>query len=119
MPSPNHQLELRRLILLTALSFVLMFGQSLSTGPAEAKTFSISITGDQGAGFIGSCLAKRGDDHEVLALHDDVPFEQLIEADFVSCRINAKGRIAIDVSSDTGQHRTAETNNGMVTLSLR
>ena len=84
-----------------------------------AKTFSITVTGDPGASFIGSCLAKQGDDHQVLALKGKVPFEQHINADFVSCRINASGRIRIEATSDVGQRREAETRNGMVTLSLR
>ena len=119
MASANHRLEPRHLTLLAAVWSVFTFGMPFPAGSADAKTFTISITGDQGAAFIGSCLAKRSDDHEVLALHGNVPFEQQIEADFVSCRINAEGRIAIDVRSDAGQHRKAETTNGMVTLSLR
>lgn len=105
------------LSLMFTLSLALS-GVVLPLGNAFAKTFSLSITGDDGAGFIGSCLAKRGEDHEVLALNGKVPFEQQIDADFVSCRINATGRIVIDATSDAGQQQHAETKNGMVTLSL-
>lgn len=88
------------------------------TSIAVAKTFSITITGDPGASFIGSCLAKRSDDHQVLALNGKVPFEQRIDADFVSCRINASGRVRVEAISDVGQRQHAETKGGMVTLSL-
>lgn len=98
--------------------FVSVATMTIATDVAIAKTFTITITGDPSASFIGSCLAKRSDDHEVLALNGKVPFDQHIDADFVSCRINASGRIRIDAISDAGQVRHAETSNGMITLSL-
>lgn len=100
------------------MPFALVLFLSCWPNSAQAKIFSMSITGDQGASFIGSCLAKQGDQHQVLALHGQVPFEQQIDAEFVSCRITARGRINVDVRSDQGQHRQAETKNGMITLSL-
>jgi hypothetical protein len=87
--------------------------------PSFAKTFTLRIDGDAGASFLGSCLAEKGGTHEVLALSGHVPFTQTVEAEFMSCRINASGRIAVEATSDSGQQRTAETRSGMITLSLR
>ncbi|MGI9433243.1 MAG: hypothetical protein ACR2Q4_00160 [Geminicoccaceae bacterium] len=84
-----------------------------------AKTFTLTIDGDQGASFVGSCLAVRGDEQDVLALSGQAPFEQAVEADFMSCRFNATGRISIKATSDAGQERMVETKNGVITLSLR
>lgn len=85
------------------LSLILAVAFTAGANPVIAKTFSIGISGDDGASVIGSCLVRRGEDHEVLALAGKVPLEQVIDADFVPCRFDAAGRVVIDAASDAGQ----------------
>ena len=83
-----------------------------------AKTFSLSITGAEGARYTGRCTLPTAAGEETLDLSGVVPLHERIEGEGLACRIEADGPITVEVAHGGGRSRSA-TIGGVVNISVR
>ena len=98
----------------------LMAGASvaLTGGAAVAKNFHISISGDEGARFVGTCAVAKGSTGDVLTLDGVVPHEQMLVGDGLSCKLKAEGQVVILIEHD-GSRARSSTNGGTINIDLK
>lgn len=90
----------------------------LAAEPAMAKTFRLSITGKQGARYAGQCTVLKDAKEEIIDLRGEMPLERTFVADGVDCRIEAKGRVVVEITHD-GSWSRAATDGGFVNVQAR
>jgi hypothetical protein len=85
---------------------------------AMAKTLHLTISGDAGARYSGTCTVTTGAGDETVTLEGGVPAERAFAADGLSCRLRAEGRIVVEILHDGSRARSA-TSGGVIHLSVR
>jgi hypothetical protein len=85
---------------------------------AMAKTFDLTISGDAGARYSGTCTVTTGAGDQTVTLDGKVPGERTFEADGLSCELQADGRIVVEVVYDGSRARSA-TSGGEIRISVR
>lgn len=83
-----------------------------------AKTCELAITGDDGASYSGRCTVLVGARDGVVVLEATVPLERTFVADGLNCRIEAKGRVVVEIRHDHGWSRVT-SDGGFVDLQAR
>lgn len=90
----------------------------LAAEPAMAKTFKLSITGNEGASYAGQCTVIKEARDDVLALEGTVPLERTFIADGLDCRIEAEGRVVVEITHEGGWSRVT-TDGGFADVQVR
>jgi len=90
----------------------------LAAEPAMAKTFKLSISGDEGARYAGQCTVIKEGRDDVTALEGTVPLERTFTADGLDCRIEAEGRVVVEITHEGGWSR-ATTRSGLIDIRSR
>lgn len=85
---------------------------------AMAKTYHLLLSGDVGASFNGTCTIATSGGETVLTLKGQIPHEQQITGQGLSCKLEASGRVVVDVEHD-GSRTRSSTNGGKIKISLR
>jgi len=106
----------RRWSPMAGLTLGLVIG--LAAEPVMAKTFKLSITGDEGAHYSGQCTLVRDAHEEIIDLEGDVPLQREFVADGVGCRLEAQGRLTVELRHDGSRSRAATT-GGFVNIQAR
>jgi hypothetical protein len=101
------------------LAALIAAGAGTGGGAALAKTFSLSITGAEGARYAGRCtLTTASGEEETLELSGVVPRHERLEGDGLACRIEGDGRIVVEVARNGSRSRSATT-GGVINISVR
>jgi len=85
---------------------------------AMAKTFHLTISGDAGARYSGTCTLTTGADDQSVTLEGAVPGEREFTADGLSCRLHTEGRVVVEILHDGSRARSA-TSGGVIHLVVR
>ena len=95
-------------------------GVSLGLGgrAAQAETYTLSVTGDPGARIAGACTLLTGAAEEQIELAGPVPLERRFEGDGLSCRLEAEGRVVVEIAGAGTRSRSATT-DGTINVTLR
>lgn len=83
-----------------------------------AETFKLSITGDEGTRYAGQCRVIRDKQEDIVDLEDELPLERSFVADGMDCRIEAKGRLTVEIVHDGSRSRST-TSGGVVNIHSR
>lgn len=90
----------------------------LAAEPATATDFKLSITGDEDARYAGQCMLIKEPQDDVVVLEGTVPLEHTFVADGLDCRIEAKGRVVVEIAHGGSRSRAA-THGGLVHVQAR
>jgi hypothetical protein len=93
-------------------------GLVVLAGQAMAKTYALSITGDAGTRYRGSCTVDLSVGTATIDLDGTVPFEQRFDGEGLSCEVQADGRIAAQIDHEGGRSRS-ETSGGTARVRAR
>jgi hypothetical protein len=93
-------------------------GLAMPGATAMAKTFHLTISGDAGARYSGTCTLSTGAGEETVTLEGEAPAERTFTADGLACELQADGRIVVEVAYDGSRARSA-TNGGVIRISVR
>jgi hypothetical protein len=85
---------------------------------AMAKTFDLTISGDAGARYSGTCTVSTGAGDHTVVLAGGVPDQRTFAADGLSCELQAEGRIEVEIVHDGSRARSA-TSGGVIRISVR
>ncbi len=85
---------------------------------AMAKSFSLAITGAEGARYTGRCTLTTAAGEETFELAGTVPRREELTGEGLACRIEAAGRIAVEVTHGGGVSRSV-TSGGTVNFAVR
>ena len=86
---------------------------------AMAKTFTLAITGAEGARYTGRCtLTTAAGGEETIELAGTVPRREELTGAGLSCRIEAAGRIAVEIRHGGGVSRSV-TSGGTINIAVR
>ncbi len=98
----------------------LVAGLSLGLGgrAAQAETYTLSVTGDPGASVAGACTLLTGSAEEQVELEGPVPLERSFTAEGLSCRLEAEGRVVVEIAGPGSRSRSATT-GGTINVTLR
>jgi hypothetical protein len=83
-----------------------------------AGTYTLSITGDPGASFAGACTVYKEAAEERVALAGPVPLERSFTGAGLACRLEAEGRVVVEVAGGGSRSRSA-TSGGTINVTLR
>jgi hypothetical protein len=87
-------------------------------GDSMAKTFRLSISGDDGARYSGACTLTAASGDERFDLDGSVPLARTFEGDGLTCRFSAQGRVVIEIVHDGSRSRAASV-GGTIQVSAR
>jgi hypothetical protein len=90
----------------------------LGVRAAQAETYTLSVTGDPGASVAGACTLLTGSAEEHVDLAGPVPLERRFTAEGLSCRLQAEGRVAVEIAGAGSRSRSATT-GGTINVTLR
>ncbi len=96
-------------------------GLAIGAGDGEAamaKSFSLAITGAEGARYAGRCTLTTAAGEETFELAGVVPRHEELTGEGLACRIEAAGRITVEVTHGGGVSRSV-TSGGMVNFAVR
>jgi hypothetical protein len=85
---------------------------------AQAETYTLSVTGDPGASVAGACTLLTESAEERIALAGPVPLERRFTAEGLSCRLEAEGRVVVEIAGPGSRSRSATT-GGTINVTLR
>jgi hypothetical protein len=85
---------------------------------AMATSFSLAITGAEGARYAGRCTLKTAAGEETFELAGVVPRHEEVTGEGLTCRIEAAGRITVEVTHGGGVSRSV-TSGGTVNFAVR
>jgi hypothetical protein len=85
---------------------------------AMAKTFDLTISGDAGARYSGTCTVSTAEGDQTVTLEGGVPGERTFVAEGLTCELRAEGRIVVEVVHDGSRARSA-TSGGVIRISVR
>jgi hypothetical protein len=104
----------------TGLLVMAAFGVTLTalTDETMAKTFHLSISGDQGVRYSGACTVSAASGEERIELEGTVPLERTFDGEAVTCRIDADGRLVVEIAHNGSRSRSA-TSGGTIQVSAR
>lgn len=107
------RLTLRWLMPATVGLAIILLGQM-----AMATSYHLRLDGDRGTEYTGSCLVLTNDSETEVTLQGTVPHEQDIVGDGLACRLEATGRLVVDIVHDGSRSRST-TSGGTVNIKLR
>jgi hypothetical protein len=95
-------------------------GLSLGLGgrSAQAETYTLSVTGDPGASVAGACTLLTGSAERLIELAGPVPLERRFTGEGLSCRLEAEGRVLVEIEGGGSRSRSATT-GGTINVTLR
>jgi hypothetical protein len=85
---------------------------------ALAGTYTLSVTGDPGASVAGACTVYNGSAEEDLELAGAVPLQRSFMGDGLACRLEAEGRVVVEIATGGSRSRSATT-GGTISVTLR
>jgi hypothetical protein len=83
-----------------------------------AKAFTLVITGAEGARYTGRCTLTTAAGEEEFELSGTVPRRAELTGEGLACRIEAAGRIAVEIAHGGGVSRSV-TSGGTVNIAVR
>jgi hypothetical protein len=83
-----------------------------------AKTFDLTISGDAGARYSGTCTLATAEGDHAVTLAGGVPEERTFVADGLTCELQAEGRVVVEIAYDGSRARSA-TSGGVIRISVR
>ena len=86
-----------------------------ATVQAQDLPISLEITGSEGARVTGTCVLMHSDGSERIMLDQAVPVSLTREGTSFSCKIEAKGRVAIAAKRGSSKSNS-KLNNGVATF---
>ena len=98
----------------------LVAGLTLGLGgrAVQADTYTLSVTGDPGASIAGACTLLTGSAEEEVELEGPVPVERSFTGDGLSCRLEAEGRVVVEIEGGGNRSRSATT-GGTINVTVR
>jgi hypothetical protein len=91
---------------------------TMLTAETMAKTFQLSISGDDGARYSGACTVMVASGDESIELQGAVPLEREFDGDGLSCRFRAEGQVIVEIAHNGSRSRSATT-DGLIRVSAR
>jgi hypothetical protein len=85
---------------------------------AMAETYMLSVTGDSGARIAGACTLFTGSAEERVELAGLVPLERSFIGDGLACRLEAEGRVVVEIAGGGSRSRSA-TSGGTINVTVR
>ena len=82
------------------------------------KTFTLVITGAEGARYTGRCTLTTAAGEETFELTGTVPRREALTGAGLACRIEAAGRIAVEIRHGGSVSRSV-TSGGTVNIAVR
>jgi hypothetical protein len=107
-----------RLRACSGLAVVASLSLGLGGRVAQAETYTLSVTGDPGARVAGACTLFTGSAEEHVELAGPVPLERRFNGDGLSCRLEAEGRVVVEIAGGSSHSRSATT-GGTINVTLR
>ena len=89
----------------TAGALLIAAGASAVVAAAE-KSFSLAITGAEGARYTGRCTLTTAAGERTIELSGVVPRHEELSAEAVACRIESAGLITVEIAHDGGRSRS-------------
>jgi hypothetical protein len=104
----------------TCSGIAVVAGLTLGLGGrgALAETYTLSVTGDPGASIAGACTLLTGSAEEHVELAGPVPLERRFTGEGLSCRLEAAGRVVVEIAGPGNRSRSATT-GGTINVTLR
>lgn len=96
----------------------LLLGAGAGGAAAAEKSFSLAITGAEGARYAGRCTLTTAAGEETIKLSGVVPRHEELSAEAVACRIESAGRITVEIAHDGSRGRSV-INGGTARLAVR
>jgi hypothetical protein len=91
---------------------------TMITGATMAKTFHLSILGEDGARYSGACTIMAGSGDESIELEGVVPLKREFDGDGLICRFRAEGQVVVEIAHNGSRSRSATT-GGTIRVSAR
>jgi len=85
---------------------------------AAEKSFSLTITGAEGARYAGECTLTTAAGEETIELAGVVPRHEEMKAEAVACRIESAGLITVEIAYDGSRSRST-INRGTAHVAVR
>jgi hypothetical protein len=85
---------------------------------AVAKSFSLAITGAQGASYSGHCILTTVAGEERFELTGVVPRHEELTGEGLACRIEAVGLVAVEIAH-SGDISRLVTSGGSLNIAVR
>jgi hypothetical protein len=85
---------------------------------ATDRSFSLLITGAEGARYTGRCILTTEAGEEMLELSGVVPRREELTGQGLACRIESTGLIAVEIAHDGNLSRSV-ANGGTVRIAVR
>ena len=76
----------------------LLIATGAGGGAAAGKSFSLTISGDQGARYAGRCTLTTAAGESAIELSGVVPRHEELTAEAVVCRIESVGLITVEIA---------------------
>ncbi len=86
-------------------------------GDAQANPYHLKFSGDSGTTFTGSCIIGDGKGEATLSFAGRVPAERTVTGDSLDCRLEALGRMILDIRHGTSRTRSS-TSGGVLRLKM-
>ena len=104
----------------TCSGIALVAGLAMGLGgrAVQAETYTLSVTGDPGASIAGACTLLTGSAEEEVELDGPVPLERRFTGDGLSCRLEAAGRVVVEIEGGGNRSRSATT-GGTINVTVR
>jgi hypothetical protein len=102
----------------TAAAALLIAAGASALALAGEKSFSLAITGAEGARYAGRCTLTTAAGEETIELSGVVPRHEELGAEAVACRIESAGRITVEIAHDRSRSRSV-INGGTAHLAVR
>ncbi len=102
----------------TAGAVLLVAAGASAVVAAAEKSFSLSITGAEGARYTGRCTLTTAAGEETLELSGVVPRHEELTGQGLVCRIDSAGLITVEIAHDGSRSRST-INGGTAHLAIR
>jgi hypothetical protein len=107
-------LQRARPLAVTALGL----SSTMITGATMAKTFHLSISGEDGARYSGVCTVRAASGDQSIELEGAVPVKREFDGDGLICRFRAEGQVVVEIAHNGSRSRSATT-GGTIRVSAR
>jgi hypothetical protein len=89
-----------------------------SSEAVMAKAFTLAITGAEGARYTGRCTLTTAAGEETFVLIGTVPRREELTGEGLTCRIEAAGLVAVEISHGGSVSRSV-TSGGTINIAVR
>ena len=102
----------------SATAGALLMAAGVGGAAAAEKSFSLVITGAEGARYAGRCTVTTAAGEETLEVSGVVPRHEELSAEAIACRIESAGLITLEIAYDDSRSRSV-VNGGTASVAVR